>query len=124
DDGSFMDMLRGAGRGALTGAVVGSVTGGAVHGVARAVGFGWSRLRSATMRPRAGGVASANPTARFLEYKALRAQGLNASEAYGLMKQFDAGVVSPDQFLFRFTTVRGGQGIVTEGALHASRRAF
>src|SRR5690606_34567326 len=29
-----------------------------------------------------------------------------------------------DQFLFHFTTVRGGQGIVTEGALHASRRAF
>jgi len=49
--------------------------------------------------------------ASYYEYKALKQQGYNASDAYGLMKQFRNGVNPNNEFAFHFTSYRGGKGI-------------
>ena len=60
--------------------------------------------------------------AKFVEYKALRAQGKSASEAHGLMKQFDAG--NAGDALFHFTNTRGAAGILRSGELRTTSRGF
>lgn len=47
-------------------------------------------------------VASKPTQARFLEYKTLRTQGYNATDAHGLMRQFDDGINPNGNFLFHF----------------------
>ncbi|EFO79007.1 hypothetical protein OSCT_3132 [Oscillochloris trichoides DG-6] len=51
----------------------------------------------------------------YLEYKALRLQGYNASEAYSLMRQFRAGVNPSDDFVFHFTSLKNGPLIIDSG---------
>ncbi|MCK4660485.1 MAG: hypothetical protein KAV82_13265 [Phycisphaerae bacterium] len=58
--------------------------------------------------------STASREAAYLEYKALRLQGYRASEAYGFMKQFRAGINPQDRFAFHFTTIKGGRGILAE----------
>ncbi|MDZ4184348.1 MAG: RHS repeat-associated core domain-containing protein [Desulfuromonadales bacterium] len=55
----------------------------------------------ATIAPK---ITSGTSHSRFLEYKTLRSQGYNASEAHGWMKQFDAGANPGDNFLFHFAS--------------------
>jgi hypothetical protein len=79
---------------------------------------GFSRLKPTNS------VSPGGLQARFLEYKALRAQGLKASEAHGLMKQFDAGMISPQSYLFHFTNAGRGTSIVNGRLIYASRSGF
>lgn len=60
---------------------------------------------------------SGNIEATYYEYKALRSQGYNASEAYDLIKQFRSGVNPNNEFVFHFTSLKGGKGIVESGYL-------
>ena len=62
--------------------------------------------------------------ADYYEYKALKQQGYNASEAYGLMKQFRDGINPNDDFIFHFTTYEGGKGITDIGGIKGSKSGF
>lgn len=58
----------------------------------------------------------------YLEYRALRLQGYTASEAYALMKQFKAGINPDNGFVFHFTGIKGGSGIVDSSYLRVGPR--
>ena len=62
--------------------------------------------------------------ADYYEYKVLRQQGYNASEAYDLMKQFQNGKNPNNDFLFHFTTYEGGKGITDIGGIKGSKSGF
>jgi len=59
--------------------------------------------------------------ASYYEYKALKQQGYNASDAYDLMKQFRSGVNPNNEFVFHFTTMKGGKGITDIGGIYGSK---
>ncbi|HMQ17075.1 MAG TPA: hypothetical protein PKC49_13980, partial [Phycisphaerae bacterium] len=65
--------------------------------------------------PTPGTAGTAASEARYLEYRALRLQGLKASEAHGQMKLFDTGVSG--EYAFHFTTVQGGRGIIADALI-------
>ena len=62
--------------------------------------------------------------AAYYEYKALREQGYNATEAYDLMKQFREGVNPDNEFVFHFTSYKGGEGITSSGGIYGSKSGF
>ncbi len=57
----------------------------------------------------------------YYEYKALRMQGYNASDAYNLMKQFRNGINPNNKFVFHFTSLEGGEGITSSGVINPSK---
>ena len=70
-----------------------------------------SEVETIAIPSKAGKGGSKLDLADYYEYKALKQQGYNASEAYGLMKQFRDGINPNDDFIFHFTTYEGGKGI-------------
>ena len=59
--------------------------------------------------------------ASYYEYKVLKQQGYNASEAHDLMKQFRSGMNPNNEFVFHFTTMKGGKGITDIGGIYGSK---
>ena len=64
--------------------------------------------------------SSENKLAAYYEYKALRLQGYNATEAYDLMQHFRNGENPDNNFLFHFTNFKGGKGITSSGKIKPS----
>ena len=57
----------------------------------------------------------------YYEYKALREQGCNASEAHNLMKQFRKGENPNNEFAFHFTTEKGAKGITDTRTIYSTK---
>ena len=64
--------------------------------------------------------SSKSDLASYYEYKALKQQGYNASEAYDLMKQFRSGMNPNNEFVFHFTSMKGGKGITDSGGINGA----
>ena len=103
--------LTEVGEAGLRGIAIGGVTGGAGRVVFEASPT-LQRLIPDALPARARGATSEPGVseARYLEYRALRLQGLKASEAHQTMKLFDTGVSG--EYAFHFTTIRGARGII------------
>lgn len=71
-----------------------------------------------------GATQSATSQSTYLEYRALRAQGYTAAQAYKLIQQFRSGANPGQQFAFHFTSTQGAQGIVASGEIWATARGL
>ena len=90
-----------------------------IHGLKKAFGSAMATFKSSGSGSSVNNGSSTN-SASYYEYKALRQQGYNSSEAYGLMKQFRNGVNPNNKFAFHFTSLKGGKGITDSGFIKGS----
>ncbi|MDE5780656.1 MAG: PKD domain-containing protein [Lachnospiraceae bacterium] len=88
---------------------------------AKSFGMNGNKLKSMAVKEKLGRNSNkVTDLASYYEYKALRQQGYNATEAYDLMKQFRSGKNPNSEFAFHFTTLKGGKGITDTRQIIAS----
>ena len=88
---------------------------------AKSFGMNGNKLKSMAVKEKLGCNSNkVTDLASYYEYKALKQQGYNATEAYDLMKQFRSGKNPNSEFAFHFTTLKGGKGITDIGGIYQS----
>ena len=119
--------MMGSGFGSLAGGAISEKLGGSYElgaGIGNIVGgVVGSILYKGISNVKAANIASSKE-ANYLEYKALRQQGYNATNAHDLITQFREGVNPGNKFGFHFTSIEGGRGITNSGIINATKIGF